>query len=114
MQFMLLIHTEEDGATRAPPRAGMSPEYAAYTEAMTKAGVRIAGDRLQPSRTAAVVRVRDGRNEVLDGPYADTKEQFAGYYLIDVPDIEQAVAWAARCPSAQRGTIEVRPVWQLS
>ncbi len=116
MRYILLIHTDESAAATAPPEGitRMSADYAAYTEAMNKAGVNLGGERLQPAKTAANVRVRDGRTDVLDGPYADTKEQFGGYYLIDVPDLDQAIAWAARCPAAARGTVEVRPVWELS
>ena len=70
-------------------------------------------DRLRPTATATTVRVDDGKSQVLDGPYADTKEQLGGYYLIDVPDLDAALAWAARCPGASHGTIEVRPVWTM-
>jgi hypothetical protein len=115
MRYMLLIHTDE-GATLAAPRdeiTKMSADYAAYTEAMRKAGVLLGGDRLQPGHTAARISVRNGKTEVLDGPYAVTKEQFGGYQMIDVPDLDQAIAWAARCPAAQHGTVEVRPIWEL-
>lgn len=116
MRYMLLIHSDEAAALAIKPETAstMSSPYVAYNEAMKKAGVLVAGDRLRPSTTAAAVRVRGDHTEVLDGPYADTKEQLAGYYLIEVPDLDQAVAWAARCPSAQNGTIEVRPVWELT
>ena len=70
-----------------------------------------ASNRLQPSSAATTVRVADGKPQVLDGPYADTKEQLGGYYLIDVPDLDAAIAWAARCPAAGHGVVEVRPVW---
>jgi hypothetical protein len=115
MRYMLLIHTDESAAAAVPPEGltRMSADYAAYTEAMNKAGVNLGGERLHPAATAANVRTRDGRTDVLDGPYADTKEQFGGYYIIDVPDLDQAIAWAARCPAAARGTVEVRPVWEL-
>jgi hypothetical protein len=115
MRYMLLIHTDEPGATPPPTEAvtKMSADYAAYTEAMRKAGVNLGGERLQPSKKAAVVRVRDGKRQVLDGPYVDTKEQFGGYYIIDVPTLEDAVTWAERCPAASRGTVEVRPIWEL-
>jgi hypothetical protein len=115
MRYMLLIHTDESGASAVPPAEAtvMSADYAAYTEALAKAGASLGGERLQPATTARRVRVRDGKRQVLDGPYADTKEQFGGYYIIDVPSIEDAVAWAERCPAASRGTVEVRPVWEL-
>jgi hypothetical protein len=116
MRYMLLIHTDESAAAATPPEGltRMSADYAAFTEAMNKAGVNLGGERLRPGVTSANVRVRDGRTEVLDGPYADTREQFGGYYLIDVPDLDQAVAWAARCPAAARGTVEVRAVWEMA
>lgn len=114
MRYMLLIHTDDSGAAQTQAARAMSADFAAYNQAMAKAGIRLAGDRLQPAATAAQVRIRGERTEVLDGPYADTKEQFAGYYLIDVPDLDQAIAWAARCPAAQRGTVEVRQIWELT
>jgi len=112
MKYMLLIHGDETRMnTATPPGAGMSPEFASYDEAMRKAGIVLAGERLRPTNTATSVRVKDGKADVLDGPYAETKEQFGGFYMIDVPDLDQAVAWAARCPAARQGTIEIRPIW---
>ena len=115
MQYMLLIHTDETAMREAMANAkGGAPEmmgaYRAYTEAMQKAGVFVAGDALQPSTTATVVRVRDGKTQVLDGPYAEAREQLAGYYLIEAKDLDAALEWAARCPGAQWGTMEVRPI----
>lgn len=110
MRYMLLIHGNEKLMNATTP-VGMSPDYAAYNEAMAKAGIMLGGERLRPTTTAASVRIVDGKTEVLDGPYAETKEQFGGYYMIDVPDMDQAVAWAARCPAARYGTVEVRPIW---
>jgi hypothetical protein len=117
MQYMLLIHTDETQmreARAAAAAAGRAPEmlgaFRAYTEAMKQAGVFVAGDALQPSDTATVVRVRDGHTQVLDGPYAEAKEQLAGYYLIEARDLDGALEWASRCPGAQFGTMEVRPV----
>ena len=85
--------------------------YQAYTEALTKAGVFKGANRLQESASATTVRVADGKSQVLDGPYVETKEQLGGYYLIEVPDLDAAISWAARCPGASHGTVEVRPVW---
>ena len=115
MQYMLLIHTDETAMREARAAAkGGPPEmmgaYRAYTEAMVQAGVFKAGDALQPSDTATVVRVRDGKTQVLDGPYAEAKEQLAGYYLIEAKDLDAALEWAARCPGAGWGTMEVRPI----
>lgn len=114
MRYMLLIHTDE--GKLAPPTAAtsMSADYAAYTEAMKKAGILLGGERLHPAATASRINVRDNKAEVLNGPYADTREQFGGYYLIDVPDVETAVSWAKRCPAAARGTVEVRAVWEMT
>jgi hypothetical protein len=115
MQYMLLIYTNEAGMRAAPQEAltQMSAAYASYTEAMVKAGVLKAGDRLRPSSDATTVRVNGGKSQVLDGPYADTKEQLGGYYLIDVPDLDAALSWAARCPGASTGALEVRPIWSM-
>jgi hypothetical protein len=85
----------------------------AYTQAMKEAGVLRAGDALQPTSTATTVRVRDGKTQVLDGPYAEAKEQLGGYYMIETPDLDSALEWAARCPGAGHGSIEVRPVWAM-
>ena len=92
----------------------MSAAYVAYSEAMAKAGVVLGGNRLRPTSEATTVRVKDGKTEVLDGPYADTKEQLGGYYLLDVPDLDAALSWAARCPGAANGTIEVRAIWPMT
>jgi hypothetical protein len=115
MQYLLLIYGNEAAAKSAgpPETAKMLAAYGAYTEAMQKAGVLLAGNRLQPSSTASTVRVVDGKSEVLDGPYADTKEQLGGYYLIEAADLDAALAWAARCPGASRGRVEVRPIWAM-
>ncbi|KQX40158.1 hypothetical protein ASD04_05835 [Devosia sp. Root436] len=115
MKFMLLIYGDEAAATAATPADTrvMSPDYTAYNEALIKAGALLAGNRLRPTADATSVRVRNGKTELLDGPYAETKEQFGGYYLIEAPDLDTARDWASKCPSAKTGTVEVRPVWQL-
>lgn len=115
MQYLLMIYGNEAGMQSAPKEAvtQMSAAYAAYSEAMGKAGVVLGGNRLRPTAEATTVRVKGGKTEVLDGPYADTKEQLGGYYLIDVPDLDAALSWAARCPSASNGTIEVRAIWPM-
>jgi hypothetical protein len=88
----------------------MFAAYGAYTEAMKKAGVFKAGDPLEAASTATTLRVSDGKTKVLNGPYVESKEQLGGYYLIEAPDLDAALSWAARCPGAQFGTMEVRPV----
>jgi hypothetical protein len=114
MKFMLLIHGNEELMNNATnvDAVGMSPEYAAYNEALIKGGAMLAGERLRPTATAASVRVRNGKTEVLDGPYAETKEQFGGYYIIEAIDFDAAMGWAQKCPASHYGTVEVRPVVQ--
>jgi len=86
----------------------------AYSQALTDAGVYVAGDGLQGTETATTVRAPDGEPLVTDGPYAETKEILGGYYLIDVPDLDAALEWAAKVPNATYGAVEVRPVWELA
>jgi hypothetical protein len=115
MHYMLLIYGNEAGmqsATKAQSEQMMAA-YGAYTQAVKTAGIMVAADRLKPTSAASTVRVTDGKTKVLDGPYAETKEQLAGYYLIDVPDLDAALSWAARCPGANHGSIEVRPIWTM-
>jgi hypothetical protein len=115
MQYLLLIYGNEAGMQSASKAdvEQMVAAYGAYTEAMKKAGVLAGANRLQPTASASTVRVTNGTSKVLDGPYAETKEQLAGYYMIDVPDLDAALSWAARCPGASFGAIEVRPVWTM-
>ncbi len=115
MQYMLLIHSSET-ATRSASEEDISrmhAAYIAYSEALAQAGALVGGNRLRATATATTVRVVDGKTEVLDGPYAETREQLGGYYLIEVPDMDAALSWAARCPGASRGAIEVRPIWPM-
>ncbi|HKT20024.1 MAG TPA: YciI family protein [Stellaceae bacterium] len=112
MKYMLMIYGNE-AAMAAARQADMQQllgAYSAYTEALKKAGAFIAGDALERSATATTVRIANGKSQVLNGPYAETKEQLAGYYLIDAPDLDAALAWAARCPGASHGVMEVRPL----
>jgi len=114
MQYLLMLYADESGWSRLTPaeqEQGMAA-YKAYTEALAKAGALQGSNRLQPAATATTVRVSDGKSHVLDGPYAETKEQLGGYYLIEAPDLDAAISWAARCPGAGHGVVEVRPVWQ--
>ena len=115
MQYLLMLYSEEamwPKMTKAEQEQGMAA-YTAYGEALTKAGVYVGSNRLQPSSSATTVRVANGKSQVLDGPFVDSKEQVGGYYLIDVPDLDAALSWAARCPGAGHGVIEVRPVWAM-
>jgi hypothetical protein len=108
MKYMMLIH-HDDAALAKASKNELWADYAAFNEALAKAG-GTSGMRLQPASAATSVRVRDGKTDVIDGPYADTKEKLAGYFMIDVTGTDEAVAWAQRCPSARYGTIEVRPI----
>jgi len=115
MQYMLLIYASEAArqALSEQDIGRMVAAYGAYTEAVGKAGVLVAGNRLRPAKTATTVRVVDGKTQVIDGPYAEVKEQLGGYYIIDVADLDAALGWAARCPGASFGAIEVRPIWAM-
>jgi len=110
-----MLYANENGWSQMTPADQQQAvaAYGAYTQALKTAGALVGSNRLQASSTATTVRVADGKSQVLDGPYVDSKEQLAGYYLIDVPDLDAALAWAARCPGASHGTIEVRPVWSM-
>jgi hypothetical protein len=115
MKYMLMIYSD-DAATQQRSEAElgqMLAAYGAYAEAMGKAGILLGGDRLRPASAATVVRVADGKTQVLNGPYAETKEQLGGYFLIEVADLDAALSWAARCPGAAYGAIEVRPIWAM-
>jgi hypothetical protein len=111
MRFMMLIHHDEE-ALAAAPKQQLWADYAAFNAALAKAGSGFAsGERLQGSKAATTIRVRADKKAVLDGPYADSKEQFAGYFMVDVPDLDAAIKWAERCPSVRYGAIEIRPLW---
>jgi hypothetical protein len=115
MQYMLLIYGDERAGESAS-REQMNEiinAYMAYSQALSDAKVVVASNRLRPTSAATTVRIADGRTKVLDGPFAETKEQLGGYYLIDVPDLDAALSWASRCPGARYGTVEVRPIWVM-
>ena len=113
MQYLLMIYSEENRwnqMTDGERQQGVAA-YQAYTEALKKAEALVGANRLQHTNTATTVRLVDGKPQVLDGPFSDSKEQLAGYYLIDVPNLDAAITWASRCPGAAHGSMEVRPVW---
>lgn len=113
MQYILLDYVNEGGwpqLTKAEQEHWLGA-YRAYMEAMTKAGVLRSGHGLKPTSAATTVRVVDGKTQVLDGPYADSKEQLGGFHIIDAPDLDAALSWAARSPTALHGVVEVRPLW---
>ena len=115
MQYMLLIYDDEKqwAGMSAEESRQLMQEYFAYTDELRQAGAFVAGEPLQPTQTATTVRVRDGERLVTDGPFAETKEQLGGYYLIDVESLDEALEWAAKIPSARLGSIEVRPVMEI-
>ena len=112
MQYLLMIYRSEAefGKMDAAARKNMTGEYGAFTQSIIQSGHFKAGDGLQPTTTATTVRVREGKTLTTDGPFAETREQLAGYYLIEATDLDTALAIAARIPEAKRGSIEVRPV----
>ncbi|MBA7466100.1 hypothetical protein ES707_01275 [subsurface metagenome] len=112
MQYLLLIYRSEAELAKMDPdaRQKMSAEYGAYTQSIVQSGHFKAGDGLQPSTTATTVRVRDGKMLTTDGPFAETREQLGGYYLVEAKDLDTALGLAARIPGARDGSIEVRPV----
>jgi hypothetical protein len=109
---MLLIYQNEAAfATVTEKQIGeMMGAYGAYTKAMQDAGVFVGGDRLDRSSNGTTVRTENGKTKVLNGPYAEAKEQLGGYYIIEAKDLDAALSWAARCPNAQHGVMEVRPI----
>jgi hypothetical protein len=109
MQYMLLIHHEGHNLTAAET-AQIMPEYMTFTQDLVKSGKFKAGDRLESSAGARTVRVRNGKTVTTDGPFAETKEQLGGYYIVDAKDLDEATAIAARIPGARTGSIEVRAV----
>jgi hypothetical protein len=114
MQFLLMDYVAEHGwreLSRDEQERWLGT-YRAYMQAMVEAGVLKHSNGLQPTTTATTVRIRNGKTQVLDGPYADSKEQLGGYHLIEVPDLDAALAWAARSPTALHGVVEVRPVFE--
>jgi hypothetical protein len=115
MQFLLLIYEAESlMSTRSDAENGaVLQEYMAFTADIRATGKLVAGDALKPTPTATTVRVRDGKTVVTDGPFAETKEQLGGYYLVEATDLDDALKIAARVPGARYGCVEVRPIWSF-
>jgi hypothetical protein len=115
MQYLILIYSDEkeDANTSREEAEAWMGEYLAYTDAMRKAGVMLGGEALQPTATATTVRVKDGKTLTIHGPFAETKEQLGGFYQVECENLDQAIEWAARCPGARVGSIEVRPIMQF-
>jgi hypothetical protein len=115
MQYMLLIYeSESDWAARSEAETGaIFGEYMQFTQDIVKSGNFKAGDPLEPTATASTVRVRNGKVLTTDGPFAETKEQLGGYYLVEAANLDEALGIAARIPSARWGSVEVRPVMKV-
>ena len=115
MQYLLMIYQNqaEYGKIDAATSKKMLEEYGAFTQSIIQSGNFKGGDRLQPTTTATTVRVRDGKILTTDGPFAETKEQLAGFYLIDARDLNEAIQIASKIPPAREGSIEVRPIREL-
>ena len=113
MQYALLIYNNEANPKTADKEAWQkaAAAYKAFTEALKESGAYASSQGLAASSSATTVRVRDGKSQVHNGPFADSKEQLGGIYFIEVSDLDAALAWAARCPSAEWGAVEVRPMW---
>jgi len=112
MKYAFTIYGDESQRESATPeqQEQMAQAYGAVTQEMQEKGVLVAGEGLYPTQTATTVRVREGEQSVTDGPFAETKEQLGGFYLLDVKDLDEAIEWAAKIPGAQFGSVEVRPV----
>jgi hypothetical protein len=112
MKYALTIYNEEAGwdELSEEEQGAISQAYGEVTQEMNEKGVFVAGEGLYPTATATTVRVRDGENSVTDGPFAETKEQLGGFYVLDVKNLDEAIEWAAKIPGAQRGSVEIRPV----
>jgi hypothetical protein len=112
MQYIILnyVPPTENPDADAVRAAADGELWGAYTRALVDAGILVGGEALHPPATATTLRLSDGRREVQDGPYAATKEQLGGFFVIDVPDLDTALEWAARNPAASSGAVEVRPV----
>jgi hypothetical protein len=116
MKYMLLIYDDEQGRNKMTEaeRSHLIAEYMQFTKEIEASGHYKVGSQLQPTASATAVRVRDGKRLVTDGPFAETREQLGGYYLIEAKDLDEAIGIAARIPSSRRGTIEVRPLVQVA
>jgi hypothetical protein len=114
MRYALLIYIEPPTTEpTAEENAQVMEAYNAFTKDAADAGVMRGGEALEDAKEARTVRVRDGQTLVTDGPFAETKEEFGGFYVVEAPDFDEAIKWAAKIPGAKRGSIEVRPIWEI-
>ena len=112
MQYMLLIYGDQNGwqSRTEEENNQLMQDYYQFTEDLQKSGSMVGGDALEPTQTATTVRVRNDETLTTDGPFAETKEQLGGYYIVDVASLDEALGWAAKIPGAKHGSVEVRPV----
>ncbi len=115
MQYLLLIYDNENdfGALPKDEYGKMMAEYNELSADLAKSGKLVGGNRLQSVATATTVRIRGGKNQITDGPFAETREQLGGYYLVEAKDLDEATKLALRIPSARIGSIEIRPIWSM-
>jgi len=116
MKYLCLIYSDEKqiGALSESDTAKVMGEYRAFTEGIRRSGHLVGGERLQPTHTATTIRSRNGKVSTTDGPFAETKEQLGGFYLIDARDLNEAIQVASRIPATRTGSVEVRPIWELN
>jgi hypothetical protein len=116
MKYLCLIYESEQAWAATPKSDGdvMRADYAAFTDGYTKSGHVLGGNALQPTHTATTIRVRDGKISTTDGPFAETREQLGGYYLLEAKDLNEAIQIAAKIPSARSGSVEVRPIREFA
>ena len=112
MQYLLLIYSAESDEAALDQNTIMA-EYGVFTQGIVQSGAFKSADRLRPVATATTVRIREGKTLTTDGPFAETREQLGGYYLVEAKDLDEAVAIAAKIPTAKYGSVEVRPVWPM-
>ena len=114
MKYLAMIFSDESTEVSLSPEEeqAMMAEYGQFMQAAQEAGVVVGGDRLRPTSAATTIRVRDGEVLTTDGPYAETKEQLGGYFVLECADLDDAISWASRIPGARHGAIEVRPIWE--
>ena len=115
MRYLCLIYENEKAWETMPKEEAdaVFGEYFAFTEGIKQSGHHVGGEALQPTQTATTVRIRNGKVSTTDGPFAETKEQLGGFYMVDCKDLDEALKWAAQIPSAGRGPVEVRPIMEF-
>jgi hypothetical protein len=115
MQYLMMLYAEEAGFAKVTPdeMQGVMAAFNAFSNEVKEKNVYVGSNRLRPVASATSVRVRDGKTMTTDGPFAETKEQLGGYYLLDCKDLDEAIEYAAKIPGALWGTIEIRPVWAM-